>query len=129
MKIKLYKHSGIAFATSDSIEQSDTGFKLTITGAPASFVEINDQTYVLRNGCATIARLERGNYQLSVHGDRDYGSIRFNVENNTIRVLSNMKNIEAFLDSYDKLKEEYLKTNKKIKEIEERISGYSLFGD
>jgi hypothetical protein len=126
MKVKIFKKLGIAYIDIGStVTQTDKGFETTLDAE--GVVQLDGEIHAIRNGCVKIPKLTDGEHKLTVYLDKAYDGVILSVKDNVVKAVFNEKNAATILNAVEELKEESEKMKKQIKEIEERINGYSLF--
>jgi hypothetical protein len=126
MKVKIFKKLGIAYIDIGStVTQTEKGFEITLDAE--GVMQLDGEINAIRNGCVKIPKLTDGEHKLTVYLDKAYDGVILSVKDNVVKAVFNEKNAATILNAVEELKEESEKMKKQIKEIEERINGYSLF--
>lgn len=128
MKLKAY-HDGTAVFI-DRKPMKDLKIEVDCEGS----LQVGDKTFLIVNGIATVGRLPAGDYKVKIICKDKVVKVREHIivtESGTARVDEERlwKIVVEMKNQLDKLEARIKDLEKQVKEHEERISGYSLFGE
>ena len=126
LNLRIFKKLGIAYIDIGStVTQTEKGFEIALDAE--GVVQLKGEVHAIRNGCVKIPKLTDGEHKLTVYLDKAYDGVILSVKDNVVKAAFNENNAVTILNAVEELKEESGRMKKQIKEIEERINGYSLF--
>ena len=128
MKLKIFKKLGIAYIDiGTTATQTEKGFEIELDDDKGVVQIDGGEIHAARNGRIMLPKLQNGEHKLTVYFDKAYSGVVLLVKDHTVRAAFSEKNIATLFGALEELKEVSEKMKNQIKEIEERISGYSLF--